>query len=219
MRTSEITSSQSTAGPSRAATSSCTRRDAIGDRSSCAASPTKVRCRLVAVSMRSSMAFRVTASRLISSCSGSGTGNRMSARPAAVISSAPWRSDATVRSVWPTTQYVSSAIARIASGQPMIAALRTIRTLCSMRAASVATRTVLVPAFTPMTRNGSSPDDVRPGISRRDPERTSRSCLAESSEMPASAPGDAPMTRLSLSTTCTWTTPPLSASTGFGMRF
>ena len=55
-------------GPTRWATSSCTRSDASGERSSCAASPTNVRCRLVAESMRSSIAFSVTASRWISSC-------------------------------------------------------------------------------------------------------------------------------------------------------
>lgn len=57
------------------ATSACCRIVAIGDRSSCDVSATSWRCRVLACSRRASIAFIVSASRLISSDPG-GSGTR-----------------------------------------------------------------------------------------------------------------------------------------------
>ena len=206
MSTSSIKPGQSPSGPIRWATSSWTCSEASGERNSCAASPTNVRWRAVARSMRSSIALRVTASRWISSWA-IGTGSRCPASPAAVMSAAPWRSAATDRRVSATTKYVDSPSSSTAIGPPISAARVSTRTLSSTRDRSVSTTTVRLLAGLASARKRSPVNGSM--MSSRSPARACGQFGRAQRRVTRSAPGDASTTWSDASTTCTAVTPPV----------
>ena len=191
--------------PGRAApaTSSCTRSDASGERSSCAASPTKVRCRLVAESIRSSIALRVIG-QAVDLVLRAGHRQPLLGQPGRgdVRGAVPQRGDRAQRQR--DHAVGRDAISSTASGPPMSAARVSTRWLSSTRLTSVNTRTVRVPT---LRADHPQPGARTWGLAISMPRAVAdlrRAGPGSSSELARSVPGEAASTDVVAAST-TWT--------------
>ena len=139
---------------------------ARGLRSSWEASPTNRRWAWWPACSRASIAFKVTASRVISSL-GRGTGSR-SARSAVVMSSTRARIRSTGRSDRPTRTYVATPTMTTITGSPKANSDATVPSVSVIEALPTATTAVCIPSgpATPwaLTRNSAAASGTSTGL-------------------------------------------------------
>src|SRR5215472_671104 len=191
---------------------------AIGLRSSCAVSETRLRCRCWAASSRASMSLSVTA-RSCTSSRASGTGSSLGC-PVSVTSWAPRRRAEIGRSVDPVTSQVTQASRSNSSGVPTSRPWVTASTL-SVTGWKATPAITVSPVWvgTDTTRSMYGMPYGRPSSSTARPVRASaRAWRSGSSGTRRSAPGEASMTKPRESST--WrVSVPAATGTGFGSLF